>query len=241
MAITHAQVFHALAAGGTTLVKTFTGAALAAGNAVVFFVQIATQTSGSTLTTCTLTAPGWTITQLIAPFTSATISATGYGAVFVAIAPDTTSKTFTVTWSGGTATASSFDEELCEEFTGNDQTGGTTTFDAHSSAASDTTYANLSVTPANDNDAVWFAVSDSATNAAGIYTKGADDTVGDMAEWAILSGNSGVPQTSSWTGATGAYLQVGVTIKPAPQGRIKLEGGTGNIQLESITGAIALG
>jgi hypothetical protein len=234
MAVSWVKVFHQARAGGNTLVQTFTGTATNANDAILFFVQL--KPSSGTLTTVTLAATGWTFTNIVTIFGD---SATGYAAVFAAIAPNTSLATFTVTWSGGTATSSSFDEQLADEFTGNDRVGGTTTFDAHNSAFSDTTYANLSVTPANNNDGVWFALSDSATNAAAPYTKGCDDGNNDLTEWKILLGNSGVAQTSAWTGSTGAYLQAGVTIKPLA-GHIQLEGGTGNIELEDLSGDIAL-
>lgn len=192
---------------------TFTGTATTTGDAIVFFLSAAGNANAS-LAAVTLTAPGWTITNIVPFFGQA--ATTGYGAAFGAIALNTSLTTFTVTWSGGAATSLQFQETLVDEFTGNDQTGSTTTFDAHNSNFSAASYADLSVTPANNDDGVWFGLSDNMTGANSPYTIGAVDGFGDGTEWKILSGNSGVAQTSSWAGgAKGAYLQAGITIKPA--------------------------
>lgn len=212
MAITHVKVF-ANQSGVANLSFTFTGTASNVGDAICFWLQ-ASGNSSASLAAVTLTAPSWTITNIVPFFGQA--ATTGYAAAFGAIAPNTSLTTFTVTWSGGTATSLSFEESFADEFTGNDQTGGTTTFDAHNSATSTTTYADLTVTPANNNDAVWFGLSDNMTGANSPYTIGANDAGGDGTEWNILSGGSGVGQVSSWAGGSkGAYLQAGITIKPA--------------------------
>lgn len=212
MAITHVKVF-ASQTGVSNLSFTFTGTAANVGNAICFFLAGAGNANAS-LAAVTLTAPGWVITNIVPFFGQAAV--TGYGAAFAAIAPNTSLTTFTVTWSGGAATSLQFEETFADEFTGNDQTGGATTFDASNFNFNATTYANLSVTPVNNNDAVWFALSDNMTGAAAPYTIGANDTLGDGTEWNILTGGAGALQTSAWAGtALGAYLQAGMTIKPA--------------------------
>jgi len=90
---------------------------------------------------------------------------------------------------------------LADEFSGNDITGGTTTFDAHSESldpAAGGICTGALVTPANNNDAIWYACFDNVTGVSGGYVKGQDDTTGDWSEYKILSGGSGVVQNPSF-------------------------------------------
>jgi hypothetical protein len=205
------------ACGGGVLTNTFTYTASATNEAVLFAVGCA----GSTQTTVTLSATGWTTTALSA----VTGSNGGWIASFGAIAPNTTQATFTVTWSND---CGAFMNDLQDEFSGNDTTGGTTTFDAHNQGTGSGN-CSITVTPANNNDGLWGACNDSVTAVGGGFTKGADDTAQDWGEWKILSGGSGVGQTVNFTGS-GTWDEVGATIKPsggaATTGTIVLGGST---------------
>jgi hypothetical protein len=192
----------AICSGATT---TFTYTASATNEAVLFGIGCA----GTAETTVTLTASGWTTTQLSGP----TGASGSWIASFGAIAPNTTQATFTITWSGSCA---NFINDLVDEFSGNDTTGGTTTFDAHNQGFNASTgQCSITVTPANNNDGLWGACQDSVTAVGSGFTKGADDTSQDWSEWQILSGGSGVGQTVNFTGTSGQWEEVGATIKPS--------------------------
>jgi len=187
---------------GGVLTKTFTYTATAANEAVVFALNC----GGTTETSVSLSATGWTITSL-----SGVAGASGSRiASFAAISPNTTAATFTMTWS---TDCGAFMGDLVDEFSGTDLTGGTTTFDANNSGTGSGS-CSITVTPANNNDAVWGACEDSVTAVGSGYTKGADDTSQDWSEYKILSGGSGVSQTVNFTGS-GTWSEVAVTIKPS--------------------------
>lgn len=187
--------------------KTFTYTATATNEAVLFGVTC----GGTVAPTVTLTATGWTLTALSAVTGS---SSAGWIASFGAIAPNTSAATFTVTWSQA---CGSFMVDFEDEFSGNDTTGGTTTFDAHNSGSGTTGSCSITVTPANANDGLWGACADSVTavGAGHAYTKGGDDTQGDWSEWFILSGGSGASQTVNFVGTSGFWTEVAATVKPA--------------------------
>ncbi len=178
----------------------------AVNDAIVFKVTCG---EPSTITAASLTASGWTITSLSSVFGSTTA---GWNASFGAIAPVTTATTFTATFTGGNV-CGNYGDWAADEFTGNDATGGTTTFDAHNQATGSGS-CSVNVTPANANDGVWGACEDTTTAIGSGYTKGQDDSGGDWTEYKILSGGSGVAQTVNFTGS-GTYNVLAVTIKPA--------------------------
>jgi hypothetical protein len=194
--------------GGTSS-QTFTYTATAANEAVLFALAC----SSATIPTVSLSATGWTITALSTPLGAAG----GWTASFGAIAPNTTAATFTMTWS---LTCGNFMSDLVDEFSGNDTTGGTTTFDAHNGGSSASGSCSITVTPANSNDGLWGACFDTVTavGTGHAYTKGADDTQQDWSEWFILSGGSGVAQTVDFVGTSGAWTEVAATVKPASAG-----------------------
>jgi len=107
--------------------------------------------------------------------------------LFGAITPNTAPVTFTVTLTGGNGNCTSNDTTvLADEFSGNDITGGRTTFDAHSESldpAAGGICTGALVTPANNNDAIWYACFDNVTGVGGGYVKGQDDTTGDWSEY----------------------------------------------------------
>ncbi|HEY6249134.1 MAG TPA: hypothetical protein VI685_04190 [Candidatus Angelobacter sp.] len=187
---------------------TFTLQATNANDAILFGVGC--NATGGTPSAVSLSATGWTFTQLSGITGNAT---NGFMASFIAIAPNTTSVTATLSWTVSGSNCSGFQNVLADEFSGNDTTGGATTADAHSQATG-SSGCSLSVTPANANDGVWFACNDSVTNVTGSYSKGGDDGAGDWTEFTILSGGSGVAQSAGFT-SSGTMVILGATIKPA--------------------------
>jgi chitobiase/beta-hexosaminidase-like protein len=201
-------------------------------DAIPIFVQCH-PTSG-TITAITLTAPGWTINQIVAP---ASTGSNSWGSVFGAIAPNTSAATFTATFTGA-SNCTNFAIFLSDEFSGNNTTGSTTTFNAsgsNSGAASTCNQTAANVTPPLNSEAIWFAcLLGSATTATSPYTLGAADGNGNSAEYNILSGNSGVAKTPAYNGSSGAYIIEGVAIAPnfAPQPPTAISGAV-------LTGVIA--
>jgi hypothetical protein len=148
------------------------------------------------VTSMSLAAPGWTFTPisgLVGPS-----SYYDYISTFGAIAPNTSSSTFTVTLTGGNGNCSSNDTTiLIDEFSGNDTTGGTTTFEAHNESLDPLASGNCSgapITPISNNDTIWYACYDNVTGVTNGYTKGQDDSTGDWSEYKILNGGAGVVQ-----------------------------------------------
>lgn len=185
---------------------TFTCTANATNNAIFFAVDCA---ASGTVTSTSLTATGWTITQLTAVTGSTTA---GWSASYGALAPNTSSATFTATFTGGGNCG--FVSALRDEFTGNSTVGGTTTFNAHNAnTATSGGCTGAAVTPPNANEAVVFSCFDSVTAVGGGYTKGQDDAQMDWSQYKILSGGSGASQSPSFT-SSGAFTLLGVTITP---------------------------
>jgi len=186
--------------------NTFTGAANAPNDAVVIGVFCGNGAQGDKPTNVTLSASGWTFTQL------GTISGSfgGWEALFGAIAPNTSSTTFTVAWTVSAA-CSSF-SGVGDEFSGADTTGGTTTFDATAQTAQ---ACSVNVTTGNANDAVWGAcwgVNATTTVGSG-YTQGGNDGNGDWSEYKITTDAAGTSETVNFVNS-GSFMEA-VTIKPA--------------------------
>ena len=161
-------------------------------------------------TSVSVTVPGWTLTPLV-PLTANTVGQV-YAASYGAIAPDTQQATLSVTWTGGNCNRGK--SALADELTRTDPTGGTTTFDASTSAmgAGD---CMTTVTTAHDGDAVWAACyAATAVSAPGAgYTKSAADTVGDFAEYKLTNDPANTPEPVTFTNPNG-YVVVATTIKP---------------------------
>lgn len=200
--------------------QSFTASASNAGDAIV--VLVACGVTGTPLTV-TLTATGWTFTQLGGINTGVVSGSTNvFSALFVAIAPNTSSTTFTVTWQN----VGGFIEHtaLGDEFTGNDQTGGLATFDNFgSSFSAGSGNPSIDIVPFNNNDAVWMGTVDGASSAGTIggntATKGSDDGSGDITQYFVLSGGAGTKVTCSITGSNTGFLAHACTIAP-PVGSI---------------------
>src|ERR1700732_2787990 len=199
----------------TNQVMTFNYTPVGTNNALV--ILIGCRSPG--VTSMSLTAPGWTFTPisgLVGPSGSSDFIST-----FGAITPNTTPVTFTVTLTGGNGNCSSNDTTvLADEFSGNDPTGGTTKFEAHNESFDNGVIGictGAPVTPANNNDAVWYGCFDNVTGVSGGYTKGQDDATGDWTEYKILSGGMNVVQNSGFVSNPNffSFALGGISIKPA--------------------------
>lgn len=193
--------------GAAVTSRTSTYTPNTSGNAVLVFVTCAA-TSG-TVTAVSLTASGWTFTQVggISGNTS-----NGFAAVFRAYAPNTSAATLTQSWTASGGTCGNFMNDLVGEFSGTDLTN----FVDGNNAATGSGTPTVSVTPTGNNDLIWAAADDTVTavgNIAGsAATKGADDTNGDWSESRLISGGAGSPQSSAFTGS-GGYTIFAIAIK----------------------------
>lgn len=193
-----------------TNVATFTYTANGANNGVTFFVGCS---STNAVTSATLTASGWTMTQVGGIYGSTT---NGQGVMWRAYAPNTTQATFTATFTTTGSSCNTFMSDNIDEWTGMD----TSNFADASSATPGTAASGnptTSVTPTVNNAMVVAYALDTVTavNTIGgtTATKGADDTQGDWSEYRLMSGQSGVSQTCIFTGS-GASVAAAMTIKP---------------------------
>jgi hypothetical protein len=129
-----------------------------------------------------------------------------------AIAPTVASTVFTVSWTvtGGC----DGQDNLGDEFTNNDATGGTTTFDDHAEAFGNANCA-ATVTTRNADDAVWVAcdVEGGVTALGSGFTKGADDGVNDWSEYVVTSDPTNTAVPATFVGP-GEFAVSAVTIKP---------------------------
>src|SRR5215467_15370746 len=206
--VTHQKVFIQQSRNATGLTDTFTAQANAANDAIIVGVLCGNGGS-STPTNATLTAPVWTFTRL-----GTIVGASSWNAVFGAIAPNTSSTTFTVTWTA--ATNCTFIGELGDEFSGNDTTGGTTTFDNTAQTSMANSGCTLNITTGNADDAVWGACWANPVTAVGTgYTLGANDGAGDWSEYKNTTDGAGTWETVNFTANSGVFNEVAATIKPA--------------------------
>lgn len=186
-------------------------------NDAILIFAICASTSTPSAANTTLTGTGWTFTDLGVGGSGST----SWIAIFGAIAPNTSTTTITATFktSAPATITCGFSSLVGDEYTGNDTTGGTTTFDATGTLFASSSSGSCSVTtikPSNNNDALAGACSPatSTTAVGGGFTKGADDSSGDWTEFQILSGGSGVNQTVNFT-SSGGWAAAGMTVKPA--------------------------
>jgi hypothetical protein len=198
--------------GGVGASESFTAQAHAAGDAIVIQVGCG---SSAPPTGVAVSAPGWTFTQLHA-ITSSTISNEN-AATFGAIAPDTNSVTVAVSWQGSGACNIS-KNDVGDEFAMTDPAGGSITFDAAMQTEDSGTKGNCvgTVSTGHAGDAVW-AACDSAASVQGVsagFSKGADDGVGDFAEYRVTTDPAGAAEPIEIGNSVGYVLSM-VTIKPA--------------------------
>jgi hypothetical protein len=212
--ITHVTGACSQSTGGTyvTNVQTFSCTPQAANDAIVF--QVYCHDTSGTISSITLAASGWTITPLAG---LVGWNPGGQGAEFGAIAPNTSPATFTATATGA-SDCMYYGLVLSDEFSGNNTAGGASTFESVGSAGGTSGGCNQSsanVTPLSNNDAVWFACVDNSSGATSPWIEGANDGGGnDLAEYQLLSGGAGIPQTPAFTGTSGQYTLTGVAIAP---------------------------
>jgi hypothetical protein len=193
--------------GGTGATDSFLAQAHGAGNAIVIQVACASQ---AVPTAVSVTAPGWTFTEL-GPITAST-SSRERSATLVAIAPNTVRATFTVTWSGSTCGTSK--NHVGDEFAMTDRSGGAITFDGTATTMG-TGNCVGSVTTGHAGDAVWAACdSDQSVNAIGAgFIKGADDAVGDWSEYKITDDPAGTVEAVQFGNDNVGYVLSMVTLK----------------------------
>jgi hypothetical protein len=182
------------------LITSFNGTALHVNDAIVVHATCV----GGTPSTISLDGT-WPLTGLGQLDSNACCSTQSFGG----IATSTATATFTVTAS-----------ESCpewviigDEFTGNDPTGGKTTFDASTSSAT-MDVAGVNITTAHDHDAVWGAITTGGTARAGIgFTKSAD-VQGNITEYRLSTDPHGMVESVAFDGV-GGYVEItAVTIKP---------------------------
>jgi hypothetical protein len=187
-------------ANGTNQTTTVSGQAMAANDLIIFHVACG---SAGTATGVTVTAPGWTFTQLSAPFGYAG----QWAATFFAFAPDTASTTITATWMG--LTCSTGNNMMGDEF-------ANATVDSHaeSNASGDCL---VSIGSFHANDAVWAACTSNTTLTAveAGYTKGGDDSLGDWSEYKLTSDPANTVYTVTFMGQSGqANAMTAATLQP---------------------------
>jgi hypothetical protein len=187
---------------------TFLAQAHAAGNAVVIQVSCA---GPAVPTAVSVSAAGWTFTQL-GPITASTRS-TERSATFVAIAPDAVRTVVSVSWTGSACGGSK--NHLGDEFAMTDPAGGTITFDGVS-ATEGTGDCIGSVRSGHAGDVVWAACdSEDSVRAVGAgFTKGADDGVGDWAEYRVTADPAGTVEIVEFANPNVGYVLSMVTLKP---------------------------
>jgi hypothetical protein len=168
-------------------------------------------------TSMTVTATGWTFTSRISPVSNGTAVA----AMAVAIAPNTSAANLTIEFDVAGPTpvpCNSFYSYFVTEATGNDPTGGTTTFDAVGSSGASTggcNQAGAAVTPTSSNNLVWFTcVAGTASNPVSPWIQGTLDSSGNPSEYQSLAGGSGVGQAPNYGTTSGNYIVLGVAVQP---------------------------
>lgn len=191
--------------------QTFTAAAHAANDAIVIMVLTKCDTA---TTGVTVTGSGWTWSQIGSLTVNTTVSPQVCFAAFGAISPNTTSTTFTVSWTGGTFSAGHSAEEIGDEFSHVNTAGGTTTFNAVALTDGASGLPSASVTPPNNNEALWGAAFGGATayTAGSGFTQGSSDGDGDITEYQLLSGGANVPQTVNFAGQSAYWVEPAISI-----------------------------
>jgi hypothetical protein len=177
--------------------------ASAPGNAIL--IQPACDSTSTP--TVAVTAPGWTFEQITPQSTFNNL----HGAVFAAIAPDSAPVQITVSW----GVACSFTDEIGDEITGNDPTGGTTTFEANDQQSQlGTCQASLALV--HQGSLLWAACASKAQIAAVPvgYTKAADDGSNDWSAYQIAEDPAGTIENPMFQGGGLAYLISFVAVKP---------------------------
>jgi hypothetical protein len=193
---------------GTGPDDSFTAQAHAAGNAVVIQVSCS---AAEIPTAVSVSAPGWSFTQL-GPIT-ASASSSQRSATVVAVAPDAIGASFAVSWTGSSCDSSK--NEVGDEFAMTDPAGGTITFDS-ANATDGRGDCVGTVTTKHAADAVWAACNSEnrVTSAGAGFIKAADDSAGDWSEYAITDQPADTVETVRFANGTAGYVLSMVTLKP---------------------------
>lgn len=208
-------ISHVKSVAGTStaagLSTTFSYTANATGDGVIFAISCA---DGGTPTGVSLTATGWTLTQVHGVTGSTSV---GWMASYRAYAPNTSAATFTMTWTHSGGNCANFFNWIIDEWAGMDATN----FVDASSSGNGSGTPSSSVTPVSNNTAILGVCNDTVTavgNIAGsAATKGGDDAGGDWSEYRIISGGAGASQAIGFTGS-GAWNMLTFALKPAATG-----------------------
>jgi hypothetical protein len=187
---------------------TFTMAAQHAGDAMLLHVFCETGTTPAMVTIAGTS--GWTWTML----TSLGSASSFRGAAFGAVAPDTASATFTVTWAIGTDTCS-FIDEMGDELTSTDPTGGAMTFEDAAIGASMTGNCDTTVTTRSANAALWTACTTNCVSApAAGFTKSSDDGHCDASAYRLTTDPANTPEAISFATTTGStFIATSVAVR----------------------------
>ncbi|HUS28396.1 MAG TPA: hypothetical protein VMZ53_07805 [Kofleriaceae bacterium] len=180
--------------------------ASAAGNAILVH---ATCTSVTTPMVATLEMTGtWTFTQLgpVERYLSQ------QGVVLGAIAPNTNPTSLLVGFSIPDCAPLSI---VADELTGNDPTGGTTTFDANAQGIG-SGGCSVPLVTGSDDETLWGAcISEFPITGVGTeFSKAGDDGNDHWSEYRVGTGPAGTSVATSFMNGVGGYLAAGVAIKP---------------------------
>jgi hypothetical protein len=137
-----------------------------------------------------------------------------------AVAKNTSSTTVTVSYASST---NGYLSIFLDEFSGENQTNP---IDQKTGVTATATSASGSVTPTANNEMVWGVDWDSPSNVGTGFTQGGNDNIGDLSEYQLLSGGSGISQTVTFPGqpTPEGYALAIVSIFPAGSG-----GGGGSV------------
>jgi hypothetical protein len=172
----------------------FEASAATAGDAIL--VQVGCQTPATPPTAASITATGWNFLQvgdLVAP-------SNFYVATFAATAPDADTSTFTVTWTGAFCAGAN---EVGDDFTNNDMTGGTTTFDAFAVTTGDPG-PPATLTTMSDDETIWAGCNNAGLGITAVgagFTKATEDDVGDWSSYKVSNDPAGTSESTSFAGA----------------------------------------
>jgi hypothetical protein len=184
-----------------TMVATFTAQAQHAGDTVL----LATTCQTGTPSAVSVTAPGWTVSQ-VGPITGA--GGNRWVASFAATVPDTAGATFTVTWTSPTTCFLA--NELGDEFA---SSTGVVAVDAHAETFTGKTPQAM-LTTVSAGDLLWGACSSGGTllaTGAG-YTKGADDGNDDWTEYEPTSDAAGTVEVVDFQSSGAVYALVAIAL-----------------------------
>ena len=186
---------------------TFAAQAAAADDVVLLLATCIATSVANVPDGVTLAAPGWSFTQL----TPLEVQDMGEAAAFGAIAPDTSPTEITVTWS---SPCDAQPDEIGDEFSGVDPSGGSVTFDAATPGIG-TGDCVTSLTTGHTGDALWAACSTGGTlSATGAgFRLGSEDDGDSWAEYRLSTDPAGTAETIEFTNSND-FAMAAVALKP---------------------------